>query len=188
MSHIRGVHIMIRAGRVLEARILVRNCFENAFYAARITKEGDKFLLEFLDDDKKRRNSQGRLLYETGVPVGDEFRQWMRDNKDFANSKTIDVKSTAKAGPIKQAYMFYSWLSQDAHPTTNALSRYLETPDNSPPIIDFDPPASNEEAIDTLGLCAVGAMGVIVSVNDTLGTKLDWEPLADEYQALLNKG
>ncbi len=51
LSHMKSILILMEADRVLESRILVRSCFENAFFAARIAAEGDKFLKEIIEDD-----------------------------------------------------------------------------------------------------------------------------------------
>lgn len=184
LSHMKSILILMEANRVLESRILVRNCFENGFFAAKILAEGDNFLKEILEDDQKRRNSQGKLLYKNGLPVGDNFRKFMKDTKDWEKSKTIDVQSVASKTAIEGAYVFYSWLSQDAHPTTNALSRYFTDHQDGPPEINFEPPVSEDDAQETLELCAVAALGVIVAANDILGVKMDWAPLADEFHAL----
>jgi hypothetical protein len=187
LSHMKSIIILMQADRVLEARILVRNCFENAFFAARFAVDGEKFLNEVLEDDRKRRNSQGKLLYENGLPVGENFRQFMKETKDWDKSKTIDVKSVASKGAIEGAYVFYTYLSQDAHPTTNTLSRYFTDHEDGPPEINFEPPVSEEDAQETMELCAVAALGVIVGVNDVIGTKMDWAPLADEFHTLQKK-
>jgi Family of unknown function (DUF5677) len=60
LSHVKAVRMLARAGRTLEARILVRNCFENSFYAARLAKDGNKFVAEILQDEKKRRAARGQ--------------------------------------------------------------------------------------------------------------------------------
>jgi hypothetical protein len=46
---------------------------------------------------------------------------------------------------------------------------------------------SEEDAQETMELCAVAALGVIVGVNDVIGTKMDWAPLADEFHTLQKK-
>ena len=108
LSHIKSITILIEADRVLESRILVRSFFENAFFAAKIVAEGDEFLKDILEDDEKRRNSQGKLLYKNDLPVGDDFKKFMKDTKTWERSKTIDVKSVASKTAIKGAYLFCS--------------------------------------------------------------------------------
>jgi hypothetical protein len=187
ISHMKSIIALMQADRMLEARILVRNCFENAFYAARFAAEGEKFLEEILEDDRKRRNSQGKLLFKNGLPVGEDFRKFMKETKGWEKSKSIDVKSVASKGAIEGAYVFYSYLSQDAHPTTNTLSRYFTIHADGSSEINFEPSVLEEDAQETMELCAVAALGVIVAVNDVMGTKMDWAPLADEFHALQNK-
>jgi hypothetical protein len=187
LSHIKSITILMGADRVLESRILVRSCFENTFFAAKIVAEGDKFLKEIFEDDQKRRNSQGKLLYKNDLPVGDDFKKFMKDSKEWERFKTIDVKSVASKTAIEGAYLFYSWLSQDVHPTTNTLSRYFTDHQDGPPEINFEPSVTDEEVRDTLELCAVAGLGVIVAVNQVMGTQMDLDPMADEFLALQKK-
>lgn len=192
MSHVKGIRALIRGGRILEARVLVRNCFENSFWVGRLVKDGQKFLSEVLEDEKKRRNMRGQTLFDNQVNLEGEsglnFRKWMRDNKDWANSKTLDVKSMARDTSFRKAYVFYSELSTDAHPSTDTLSRYLVAPDqDGVPGIDFEPAVKMDEVTDTLDLNALAVIGVLVGVNQIVGAGVDFEPLATEYQALQQK-
>jgi hypothetical protein len=189
MSHVKGIRVLIRGGRILEARVLVRNCFENSFWVGRLVKDGQKFLSEVLEDEKKRRNMRGQTLFDNQVNLEGEsglnFRKWMRDNKDWTNSKTLDVKSMARNTSFRKAYVFYSELSTDAHPSTDTLSRYLVEPDqDGTPGIDFEPAVKMDEVIDTLDLNALAVIGVLVGVNQIVGAGVDFEALATEYQAL----
>jgi hypothetical protein len=103
LSHVESVILLVKAERIQEARILVRSCFENAFYAAGLVSDGEKFLNEIIENDQKQRNSQGRLIYKEGLAVGDKFRQFMKENKGWEKSKTVDVKSVASKGAIQNA-------------------------------------------------------------------------------------
>jgi len=72
-------------------------------------------------------------------------------------------------------------------PTTNTLSRYFTDHQDGPPEINFEPSVTDEEVRDTLELCAVAGLGVIVAVNQVMGTQMDLDPMADEFLALQKK-
>jgi Family of unknown function (DUF5677) len=100
LSHVKGVRMLVRAGRTVEARILVRNCFENSFYVARLAKDGSKFVAEMLEDEKKRRATRGQLLFEHQLEMEAEteekLREWMRARKSWQKSETLNPKGLSK--------------------------------------------------------------------------------------------
>ena len=70
LSHVKGIRMLVRAGRTVEARILVRNCFENSFYVARLAKDGSKFVAEILEDEKKTQGYPRPTLVRASVGNG----------------------------------------------------------------------------------------------------------------------
>jgi hypothetical protein len=62
LSHAKGVRVLLKAGRILEARILTRNCLENGFWLAGLVDGGDSFVEGMKQDEQKRRSSRGQLL------------------------------------------------------------------------------------------------------------------------------
>lgn len=191
MSHVKAVRALVKVGRTLEARILVRNCFENSFYVARLAKDGKKFISEMLEDEKKRRVARGQLLFEHQLEFEADaeakLRQWMKDHKDWVKSDTLSPKGISKKTVIEKTYVFYSELSVDAHPSTDTLSRYLLPADeHGRPGIDLEPPLKPAELIDTLNLSACAMLSVLFGVNEIMeaqGSQLLTD-LANEYQAL----
>jgi hypothetical protein len=195
MSHVKAVRALAKVGRTLEARILVRNCFENSFYVARLAKDGNKFVMEMLEDEKKRRVARGQLLFEHQLVMEDEteskFRQWMKDHKDWKKGETLSPKGIVSKTSVEKSYVFYSELSVDAHPSTDTLSRYLLPADEQGrPGIDLEPPLKPEELIDTLNLNACAVLGILFGVNDVMEAEASQmlTDLANEYQALEKRG
>jgi hypothetical protein len=191
MSHVKAIRALAKVGRTLEARILVRNCFENSFYVARLAKDGNKFVAEMLEDEKKRRVARGQLLFEHQLEfeaeVESKLRKWMKEHKTWTNGDTLSPKGISKKTAIEKSYVFYSELSVDAHPSTDALSRYLLPADKyGRPGIDLEPPLKPEELVDTLTLNACAMLSVLFGVNEVMegqGSQLLTD-LANEYQAL----
>jgi hypothetical protein len=62
ISNLKGALGMIEAGQIIEARTLARCCWENLFWAAALTKKGDKFVRQVVSDDAFSRVKRGRRL------------------------------------------------------------------------------------------------------------------------------
>jgi hypothetical protein len=191
MSHVKAVRALAKVGRTLEARILVRNCFENSFYVARLANDGHKFVMDMLEDEKKRRVARGQLLFEHQLEFEAEteakLRQWMKDHKDWTKGETLNPKGISKKTAIEKSYVFYSELSVDAHPSTDTLSRYLLPADeHGRPGIDLEPPLNPAELVDTLNLNACAMLGVLFGVNEVMEAQASQQltDLANDYQTL----
>ena len=188
MSHAKGVRALLKAGRVLEARILTRNCLENGFWLGRLIDDGDKFVQEMVEDEQKRRASRGQLLFEKRVQFDEEVEQrlraWMKERKHWHNSKTLNPKGVADSTSFDGAYIFYSELSVDAHPGLEALNRYMARDDDAE--LDFEPKINLEEVVDTLHVHSYSMLTVLVAVDQMLGHGAGelMSKLTEEFQAL----
>jgi hypothetical protein len=171
LSNTKGVRVLLQKGRVLEARILVRNCLENGFWLARLIEDGSAFVHQMIEDEQKRRAMRGQLLFDTQVQleaaVEQRLRDWMKERRHWKDSKTLDPKGVAKGGSISDAYLFYSELSVDAHPGLEALNRYAARTDESD--LEFEPEVNWNEYIDTLHLACFSTLTVLVGVDQMLG-------------------
>ncbi len=188
LSHAKGIRALLKVGRVLEARILTRNCLENGFWVGRLIGEGESFVDEMVQDEQKRRASRGQLLFEKGVEFEAEaekkLRDWMKERKHWQESKTLNPKGVASGGSLDGAYIFYSELSVDAHPGLEALSRYLARDDDAE--LEFEPKINMNEVLDTLHLHAFAILTVLVGVDQMLGHGASdmLSKLTKQFQAL----
>jgi HEAT repeat protein len=71
ISNFNSAMILHSAHQIMEARVLVRCCWENAFYLAGMAKHGPLFLKAMKDDDAASRRARGDLLFEIKVVDGD---------------------------------------------------------------------------------------------------------------------
>src|SRR5262252_10929097 len=62
LSNFRGVFVLIENRLVVEARILVRCCFENAFWIAGLHADGEAFARKILQDEMKSRQTRGEWV------------------------------------------------------------------------------------------------------------------------------
>jgi hypothetical protein len=191
LSHVKGIRMLAKVGRTLEARILVRNCFENSFWVGKLAKDGQKFVAEILEDEKKRRNAKGQLLFDQRLEfeedVDKKLRQWMKDHKSWSKSATLTPKGVAKETATEKTYVFYSELSDDAHPSTDTLARHLLPDDeHDNPGIDLEPPLKMDELIEPLRLNACAVLSVLFGVNEVMEAEASpmLTELANEYLLL----
>ena len=85
LSNMRGVLLLARERRVVEARILTRCCIENTIWMTRLTNEGADFLNQMEVHEIWGRQAQGRLLFEDTYAREDlppEMRPVNGDNGD----------------------------------------------------------------------------------------------------------
>jgi hypothetical protein len=139
----------------------------------------------------KHKRMRAKTIFETaeefrGSEIAEKLRQWMREHKGYEDSPTLDPKAVAIRAQ-NQSYMFYQQLSWDAHPSIQTLNRYYVAPDqDGVPGIDAAPTVPEEEAVETLNLMCLAAIGVLLGVRDLLGSSAQIEAIAREYQNLTN--
>lgn len=188
LSLAKGIRALVKVGRILEARILTRNCIENGFWVCRLIDGGDKFVREMVQDEQKRLTMRGHLLFEQRVEMDAEIeerlRGWLGERRHWQSSKALNPKEVAGAGSMDAAYIFYSELSADAHPGLHALNRYVSQDDGAE--IELEPKIDPNEVLDTLHLHAFSLLTVLVAVNQMLGGGASdvLTKLTDEFQEL----
>ena len=182
---------------VVDARTLVRNIFENLFYIAGLISEGDAFVQQMMEADQASRDRRGQFMLERPSTVIDVevrrnlARHLKESRQQNPKPKSLDSKGVAKKGPVLDAYLIYSQLSDNsAHPSITSLNRHVQIRD-SELAMRFVPSASVEELCDTLIWACNGMIGVCVSCTELLHeTRLnaDIAALAEEYGQLANPG
>jgi len=172
VSHAKGVRELVKKRRILEARILTRNCLENCFWIGGLIDQGKTFVDEMIQDEQKRRVSRGQLLFENQMifdaDAAKKLRDWMKDRKHWKDSKTLNPKVVADGTSFDGAYIFYAELSVDAHPGLEALRRYLASNDDDAEIL-LEPGINLSEVLDTLHILAFALLTTVVGVDQLLG-------------------
>jgi hypothetical protein len=193
LSNITGTLAMVGAKRIVEARVLARCILENQFWMAGFASDPNKFRQALIDDDLNRKGLKGRTLFETGeIPdyIEQRLRQWMRANKEWNKSKSITPKQVARGAQVGEAYVFYDFLSTDAHPTIFTLNRYVEAADGQHISgIALDPGPTEAELADTVGLACFGLVSLLAGgctiLRSAAADRVD--VLAREYLELMRK-
>jgi hypothetical protein len=193
LSNFRGVFTLIEHNLVVEARILVRCCFENAFWIAGLLAEGDTFAKKMLQDEMRSRRSRGEWVFSTSTPRSEKVEQRLREqlreiNKKWPDAKSLSPKDVALGGVLRHGYGIYSQLSADAaHPTVTSLNRHIGRTENGEALIDVVPAPKADEVITTWDWACNAMLGTTVGVNQILdGTPSGQRLLniADRYQVL----
>src|SRR5215813_10545481 len=60
-SNFGGAVILVRAGQVVEARVLARCCCENMFLVAGLVTEGERFVKLMQDDEVESKTGRARV-------------------------------------------------------------------------------------------------------------------------------
>jgi hypothetical protein len=194
LSNFRGVFVLIENGLVVEARILVRCCFENAFWIAGLQAKGDGFVKKMLEDEMRSRKVRGEWALSKKPQLSEDVEKRLREqlkiiNKKWEKAKSLSPKDVALSGLLREGYGIYSQLSADAsHPTVTSLNRHVGRSDKEDEaLIDVVPAPKDDEIVTTWDWACNAMLGVSVGVNEILGGAPAGQrllELADRYQAL----
>jgi hypothetical protein len=197
LSNFRGVFVLTDSDLVVEARILVRCCFENAFWIAGLHGEGDKFVGKMLQDEMRSRKVRGELVFSRNFELSEEVEKRLREqlrsiNRSATDLKSLSPKDVALRGLLRDGYLIYTQLSSDAaHPTVTSLHRHVgSTEKDEEALIEVVPAPKQEEIIQTWDWACNAMLGACVGVNEILGgtpAGLRLEAIANQYQALTTR-
>jgi hypothetical protein len=180
LSSAKGVTVLLRAGLIVEGRILARSCFECMFCICGLLTHGVDFVESMSDDDRTGKRMRGEFLLNNSewlIGQDKEFEEKLRaqvseiKNK-WPQAKLLSPKQTALRSQVGPAYLFYSILSGDSgHCSLSALKRYLvmfEKNSEKRMGLDALPTPSEDEIADTLCMTCNAVVGVCVAMNQML--------------------
>ena len=200
ISNAESALILLDNERLVEARTLVRCCYENFFCSAALTKTGDEFIKTMELDDAANRKRHAKTLLEwtdkqeEKPGFAEQLARFAEDmDMEHPKTPTLNHKKNAVDGTIKDAYVFYQVLSNDsAHPSVRSLSRYItwdSEGDDAQFTISAGPTDEPGEVEETLEFVCSVALGVCVAANEALGGTDSGErlwTLSEEYRTLSN--
>ncbi|WP_316163436.1 DUF5677 domain-containing protein [Bradyrhizobium sp. SZCCHNRI20481] len=204
IGNVEGALVLLDSGHVVEARTLVRCCYENFFCAAALVKIGDAFIKTMELDDAASRKKQAKGLLDWAGRQNQEleFKDKLTEfaeaiEKQHPKASFLNQKKAAEDGTIADGYIFYNVLSNDAaHPSATSLSRHISwegTGEDAEWTISASPVDDPDEVDETLELACSVMLGVAVAINDAVGGTETGETLftlSDDFKALsaANKG
>jgi hypothetical protein len=177
--------LLVKHGSTVEARTLVRCCYENLFWIAALAKQGRDFIVQVGLDDKTNRIKRGKALldWSAGEEREEDFEKELADfivNLENSTEKpsTISLYNAAGAGGIGGAYIFYRELSTDAaHPSATSLSRHVVENTEGIFTLYANPVVDSRENEDTLELLCSALIGCCVAAEEILNQHDLGEPL-----------
>lgn len=194
-SAFKGTVILVRATRIVEARIVARSCVEDALYLNALIKDGEDLVNIIEKADAKGRETRGKfMLNQPRVILDDATRTKLLSflttiRQDGPRIQLPTPKSVSKDTPFEHLYLVYSQMSDDAgHPSLSSLGRYVHVEDERV-ILDFSPSVTKEELVDTLTWGCLSAIGCLVAGSqlfDDAGLNHHATDLALAYERLAN--
>lgn len=177
LGHARGIRLLLEQGSIVEARTLVRCCYENFFWIRSLAKRGEDFLREVeLDDAASRMKLAKDWSAWIGTEAEAEKYQAFSDSirKEYGSPGQIRQEKAAKDGGVRKAYLAYRQLSSDsAHPSARSLSRHLEWQgETAAPFPRGSAAATEQEMLDTLHLLGIALHSVIITADGLVGRTL----------------
>jgi hypothetical protein len=180
LSSYQGALLMAERGMIVEARTLVRCCFENAFVIGTLLKEGDAFLTELNTGHEFSRRAQAKWLLQkpgrlSAAPVGATRRLEQRRAEiggKIGSFSPADFKALAKRANLEESYLIYSLLSGDAaHPSAQAIDRYLVRGNRRTPLksMVWGAFCDAEHLPETLNFACQAMIAIGVAMSDMLG-------------------
>jgi Family of unknown function (DUF5677) len=169
ISTARAIERLIGLGHAVEARMLTRSVFENAFYLSRLAQDdGSDFARQMQDDDDYYRGRLGKtILTAVGGEVGPRVEEVVREllNKN-PNARALKLPEVISGGEIEAAYALHKQLSFDTvHPSITALERHKGT---GPGGLSLKPQIKDGEA-NTASLASKALLYACLSANTALG-------------------
>jgi hypothetical protein len=176
LSNFKGIPMLIERGLIVEARVLVRCCFENLIWLAGLISGGDKFIAKIKSNETQRAKSLGELslaynnIDEHVILIGKLLRNIKLKSRD---GRTINPKDISNDANFRDAYIYYSILSSDSgHPSIKSLKRYIaQCAIGKEMKIDLAPKVNYAEVIQTLNWACYAMLGVCIAVNEVLEGK-----------------
>lgn len=166
----RVVVRLVRLDHVVEARMLTRSIFENAFYLYRLARDGSTFADQMKADEVFHHRALGKVIEATGGEGSSRVREIInRSLQQSGKGKALNPGKVLSGGEIKDAYVFYRHLSFDAgHPSITALKRhFVESAGNEG--FSLAPQLKNGEATNTAFFASMALLIGSIAANDALG-------------------
>jgi hypothetical protein len=192
--------VLLKQGFIVEARTLIRCCFENLFWIGGLQATGAEFVKLIKEDEAASRARRGKWLLDwnerkekRGQPFDAiKLQNYILDLQEaFPKPKLISPSIVAGSSLVRDAYIFYSQLSSDAaHPSAASLGRYISHNEGAL-TLHADPKMRPEEAAETREFACNALLGVSVGANEICGGTTAGKELSalfDEYRILSNAG
>jgi hypothetical protein len=205
MNAFEAAIILQRGGHIVEARNLVRSCYEDAFYIEALASKGKVFVEEMIAHHIASRKDRGEfmLAWSAGKRldpvIAQKLKAHLKSEKNKESSglvkpRILHMASFAKRGLLQDAYHIYAQLCEDAaHVNIESISRHIKikrratkTDITVSAIATLRP----KESLETLDFACGAMLPTCVGVNQMVGgtpAGVAMRDLWNEYKALQKK-
>lgn len=196
LSNFQGAILMAERGALVESRTLSRTCLETVFCLAALARGGEDYVQRMsraiLDERKKAANwilSKPAICQLMGKEHIDKLHSYMNQVANRLDKiKGLGIEEMARQGNLEALYTWYRQLSGDAaHPTLDALERYLVTDSAGKTAIRWGPDCDSDELGWTILLSCNWLFAGLYAADEKLGLQLSKTSFADlwsRFQAL----
>lgn len=192
-SNLKGVLLLLKAQRIVEARIVARCIIENQLFAGAIKDKGEKFIDTMERSHIGNRRKMGQALANNGIK--DELKEklfnYLRNTKNQQQRDSISPKEVAKGGPVEGAYLFYQQLSADAgHLGFDTLERYFSaSPEDGIITVDVEPLIHDDEIEETLNFSCMAMLCILIVAIDLSEIETfqeDIQEITEQYKKIIS--
>ena len=197
LGNLKGAVSMVHQNLIVEARSLTRLACENLICLGGLAANGTEFVKNLIEDEARSRKTKGKLLCNHAESqnlgeIADKLRAYVEEiERKYPKPKKLDMRQTAEASAVRQAYVWYTMLSADAlHASATSLNRHLFREFEGETVylrVDVAPEARPEEMYETVEILCAVVLGVCVASNEILGgtpVGVVLRSMADEFDFL----
>lgn len=121
---VQGAIVMLERGMVVEAKTLARSVLECAFVMAGLHDQPEKVRAMMIADMDAAKKGQAKAILKIGA--GKDADALEERVKEFGKVRNIAIDELAELGLLKNLYLYYRVLSNDAaHPSGKSLRRHM---------------------------------------------------------------
>jgi len=176
IGNFRAVVRLAEQDLIVEARVLTRCCFENAFLIGGLYSQGVEFAKEIRADDAAGKKARLKFIMENEsifAALSEETREEMSKAQEAMQlgikGGFLKFKAASMIGPFREMYLAYSQYSGDAaHPTFTALMRHFHFKGDTA-VFELDPRPTEDQQDETLHLACVALISAAAAVNEMCG-------------------
>jgi hypothetical protein len=177
INNFAAMRVLIEQGFIVEARTLVRCCWENLFWIGGLTAEGHQFVDKVVGSEVMNRRKRGRELLDWAKKqkqtsdFESQLEQYLgRLDAAHPTPSQTDFKAAAEAGKIGDGYIIYRVLSADAaHPSVTSLDRHLHPKSDNVLDLTGMPLLEEYEVEETLEFGCNALLACVIGTNKFMG-------------------
>lgn len=191
LSNFQCSVLLAETGALVESRTLSRACLETVFCLGALARGGDEFVQRMKDALLKDRTSTANWILQKpsvreamGTAATADVRRYVDESSDrLEELRKLSIEEMARQSDMEPLYIWYRQMSGDAaHPTLDALERYVVLSDAGEPEIQWGPACEGEELEWTVLLSCNWLFAALHAVEERMCLGIDRDRLGDLWR------